>query len=70
MVGMFVCLCLASQKPSEREFFLPAGTHLGVKLLRKNCSLFTYFFFKIRAGGTAQLFDPNSEHVFFTDIYS
>jgi hypothetical protein len=27
-------LCLASQKPSEREFFLPAGTHLGVKLLR------------------------------------
>jgi len=33
MVGMFVCLCLASQKPSEREFFLPAGTHLGVKLL-------------------------------------
>ena len=27
-------------------------------------------FFEIRAGGTAQLFDPNSEHVFFTDIYS
>ncbi len=36
MVGMFVCLCLASQKPSEREFFLPAGTHLGVKLLRQS----------------------------------
>jgi len=35
MVGMFVCLCLASQKPSEREFFVPAGTHLGVKLLRQ-----------------------------------
>ena len=34
MVGMFVCLCLASQKPSEREFFLPAGTHLGVKLFK------------------------------------
>ena len=33
MVGMFVSLCLASQKPSEREFFVPAGTELGVKLL-------------------------------------
>ncbi len=33
MVGMFVCLCLASKKPSEREFFIPAGTDLGVKLL-------------------------------------
>ncbi len=27
-------LCLASKKSSEREFFVPAGTHLGVKLLR------------------------------------
>ena len=26
-------LCLASKKPSEREFFVPAGTDLGVKLL-------------------------------------
>ena len=26
MVGMFVCLCLASQKPSKREFFVPART--------------------------------------------
>jgi hypothetical protein len=34
MVGIFVCLCLASKKPSEREFFVPAGTDLGVKLLR------------------------------------
>jgi len=34
MVGMFVFLCLASQKPSEREFFVPARTDLGVKLLR------------------------------------
>jgi len=25
MVGMFVSLCLTSQKPSEREFFIPAG---------------------------------------------
>jgi hypothetical protein len=33
MVGMFVCLYLASKKPSEREFFVPAGTDLGVKLL-------------------------------------
>jgi hypothetical protein len=24
VVGMFVCLCLASKKPSEREFFVPA----------------------------------------------
>jgi hypothetical protein len=33
MVGMFVSLCLASKKPSEREFFVPAGTDLAVKLL-------------------------------------
>jgi len=33
MVGMFVSLYLASQKPSEREFFVPAGTDLAVKLL-------------------------------------
>ena len=30
MVGMFVCLCLASQKSSEREFFVPARTDFGV----------------------------------------
>ena len=43
MVGMFVCLCLASKKPSEREFFVPAGTDLGVKLLRSlsNRAIFT-----------------------------
>ena len=41
MVGMFVCLCLASKKPSEREFFVPAGTDLGVKLLI--ASLFYHF---------------------------
>jgi hypothetical protein len=29
MVGMFVCLCFASQKPSEWEFlFLPEQTEL------------------------------------------
>jgi len=33
MVGMFVSLCLASQKPSDRKFFIPARTDLGVKLL-------------------------------------
>jgi hypothetical protein len=33
MVEMFVCLCLASKKPSEREFFVPAGTDLGVNSL-------------------------------------
>ncbi len=32
MVVMFVSLCLASQKPSEREFFVHAGT-VGIKLL-------------------------------------
>ena len=33
MVGMVVCLCLASQNPFEWEFFVPARTDLGVKLL-------------------------------------
>jgi len=33
MVVVFVCLCLASKKLSEREFFFPAGTDLAVKLL-------------------------------------
>ncbi len=36
MVGMFLCLCLASKKPSEREFFVPAGTDLADKLLKQN----------------------------------
>ncbi len=36
MVGMFVCLCLASKKPSNQEFFLPVGTDLAVKLLKQN----------------------------------
>ena len=34
MVGMLVCLCLASQKPSKWEFVVPARTDLGVKLLK------------------------------------
>jgi len=33
MVGMFVSLCLARQKPSEQEIFVPTGMHLGAKLL-------------------------------------
>ena len=33
MVGMFVLLCLTSKKSSEREFFVPARTLIGVKLL-------------------------------------
>ena len=33
MVGMFVCLCLARQKPSEQDLFVPARTDIGVKLL-------------------------------------
>jgi hypothetical protein len=34
IVGMFVCLCLPSKKPSEREFFVLAGMDFNVKLLR------------------------------------
>ena len=45
MVGMFVSLCLTSTKPSEREFFVPAGTDLGVKLLsRITCLVIWYHF--------------------------
>ena len=39
MVGMFVCLCLASQNPFEREFFVPARTDLGGVLLDKDCRI-------------------------------
>jgi hypothetical protein len=30
--GCFCDVCFASKKSSEREFFVPAGTHLAVKL--------------------------------------
>jgi hypothetical protein len=40
-VGMFLCLYLASQKPSEREFFVPARMGLTVKLFQH----------KLREGG-------------------
>jgi len=34
MMGMCLCdVCFASKKSSEREFFVPTRTHLGVKLL-------------------------------------
>ena len=33
VVGMFVSLCLASKKSSERKFFVPAGTLIDVKLI-------------------------------------
>jgi len=31
-------VCFASNKSSELEFFVPAGTHLGVKLLKPKSS--------------------------------
>jgi hypothetical protein len=31
--GCLCDVCFASKKSSEHEFFVPAGTHLGVKLL-------------------------------------
>jgi hypothetical protein len=34
VLGMFVSLRLVSQKPSEREFFVPVRMDLGVKLLK------------------------------------
>jgi hypothetical protein len=39
MVGMFVCLCLASKKPSKQEFFVPARTDVAVKLLNAVATL-------------------------------
>jgi hypothetical protein len=46
MVGMIVCLCLASKKPSEREFFVPARTDLGVKQwsIDRNLNLNKYIY--------------------------
>ena len=35
--GCLCDLCFASKKSSEREFFVPAGTHLGGKLLINIC---------------------------------
>ncbi len=44
--------------------------HEHISILKKGKSAHVHTFFKIRAGGTAQLFDPNSEHEFFNDIFS
>ncbi len=46
MVGMFVCLCLPSKKPSKQEFFIPAGTDLGVKLLTQY-RIFIFIFLQL-----------------------
>ena len=51
MVGMFVFLCLASQKPSKREFFVPARTDLCVKL-------FTLSRLGGRLGGVLEISQP------------
>ena len=51
MVGNFVAVCLASQKPSERDFFVPTRTDLGVKLLCSNvlgCDFFRKYINKCR----------------------
>jgi hypothetical protein len=42
--GCLCDVCFASKKSSEREFFVPAGTHLDVKLLNL-LFLFSFFFF-------------------------
>ena len=49
------------------RLLLLTGQATETKILGKTAHLHT--FFKIRAGRTAQIFDPNSEHKFFTDIY-
>jgi hypothetical protein len=58
MVGMFVWLCLAIQKPSELEFFVAAITDLGDKLLTKTpgSSL-------VAAIGTVTVVAPDGAHV-------
>ena len=47
---------------------IKTGATFGVIKKGKTANLYT--FFKIRAGRTTQLFDPNSEHEYCTDIYS
>jgi len=52
MVGMIVSLCLASKKSPEREFFVPAGTHLGVTpLSEKNDPNSTYRCVRMKLAG-------------------
>jgi hypothetical protein len=45
--GCLCDVCFASRKSSEREFFVPARTHLGVKLLIlvvSHCLSIAYFY--------------------------
>ena len=55
MVGMFVCLCLVSKKPSEREFVVPAGTDLGVKLLSEPTIYHRFSFWFLSPGASYHL---------------
>jgi hypothetical protein len=68
MVVVFVCLCLASKKPSEREFFVPAGTDLGVKLLNCARCVFSIFslpdLYQIVARSLPDLGDPRARFLF------
>ena len=57
MVGMFVCLCLVSKKPSEREFFVPARTDLGVKLFNS----LTPIWVRKSSGGNKKLSGGNEK---------
>ena len=59
MVGMFVCLRWASQKLSDREFFIPAGTHLGVKLLTiQSCCATFWLIVACGGAGSGAPFQP------------
>ena len=40
--GCLCDVCFASKKSSEREFFVPAGTHLAVKLLKLETCIIMY----------------------------
>jgi len=50
-------VCFASKKSSEREFFVPDGTHLGIRLLRKTCAKSSWCVIGhgIRAGNISHL---------------
>ena len=58
MVGMFVCLCLASQNPFEWEFFVPTRMDLGVKLLRMDW-LTSQLLIYMGSGGIWSTSDPS-----------
>jgi hypothetical protein len=65
VVGVFVCLCLASQKPSESEFFVPARTDLGVKTPVFTVGRYCLVWYYLQGLGT--LFRPcHIVHVYYT----